>query len=42
MWEYEKRPKIWADINLVKKTFLYPHILGEEYMMKKAGKCGGL
>lgn len=35
MWEYEKRPKIWADINLVKKTFLYPHILGEKYMIKR-------
>lgn len=30
MWEYENRPKIWADINLEKKTILYPYVLGEE------------
>lgn len=30
MWEYENRPKIWADINLEEKTILYPYILGDE------------
>lgn len=30
MWEYENRPKIWADINLEKKTILYPYVLGDE------------
>ncbi len=30
MWEYENRPKIWADINLEKKTILYPYVLGNE------------
>lgn len=30
MWEYENRPQIWADINLEKKTIVYPYILGDE------------
>ena len=30
MWEYEKRPKIWADINFEKKTILYPNEMGDE------------
>lgn len=30
MWEYENLPKIWADINLEKRTILYPYILGDE------------
>lgn len=30
MWEYENRPKIWADINIEKKTILYPNVLGNE------------
>ena len=30
MWEYDKRPRIWADINVQNKTILYPYILGEE------------
>ena len=30
MWEYENRPKIWADINLEKKTILYPNELGDK------------
>ena len=30
MWEYENRPKIWADINFDKKTILYPREMGDE------------
>lgn len=30
MWEYDNRPRIWADINLEKKTILYPYVLGNE------------
>lgn len=30
MWEYDKRPRIWADINLENKTILYPCVLGEK------------
>lgn len=30
MWEFDHRPRIWADINLNEKTILYPQSLGDE------------
>lgn len=28
MWEYEGKPSAWCDINIKKKTILYPYVLG--------------
>lgn len=30
MWENENRPRKWADINVEKKTILYPCVMGDE------------